>query len=192
MRHKKLRHQLNRFSSWHKSTINSLARNLLIHQSINTTLSRAKAVRPLVEKLITLAKKNTLAARREAVKTLLDHKLVSILFNDIGPRFSKRVGGYTRIINVGPRRGDDAKLVVLELTEMKEKKIKKPKKEKETEPKEVIDEQNIEEGKLKASEASAKEIEKEKEKEKPPITKKAPKKFLGGIRGIFKKQRDSL
>ena len=190
MRHKKQKHQLNRFTSWHKSTINSLARNLLIHQSINTTLSRAKAVRPLVEKLISLAKKNTLAAKREAVKTLLDHKLVSILFNDIGPRFSKRVGGYTRIINLGARRGDDAKLVIFELTEIKEKNIKKPKKEKEAKPTDVVGEQNIEEVKPQEPKASTKE--KEKEKGKPPVTKKPTNKFLGGIRGIFKKERDSL
>ena len=124
MRHKKQRNLLNRFTSWRKSTLYSLARSLLIHQRIRTTLHRAKAVRPLAEKLISLAKLNTLAAKRQAAKILNDHQLVSMLFSDIGPRFAKRQSGYTRIINLGVRRGDDAKLVIFELTEIKEKKIK--------------------------------------------------------------------
>ena len=186
MRHKKHRYQLNRFSSWRKSTIYSLARNLIIHESIKTTLHKAKAVRPQVEKLISLAKENSLAAKRQAAKILNDHKLVSLLFTDIGPRFSKYQGGYTRIINLGARRGDNAKLVILELTELKEKKVKKPKKEKEAKPKEMAQESPVEEKKPEAPKVSP------KEKEKHPITKKPPKKFLGGIRNIFKKERDAL
>ncbi len=187
MRHGKKRYQLNRFTSWHKSTINSLARNLLIHQRIQTTLTRAKAVRPLAEKLISLAKENSLAAKRQAVKVLGEHKLVSILFNDIGPRFKDRASGFTRIIHLGVRRGDDATLAILELTEIKEKKKPVHKKEKETKTQEDVAQEMppVEEKKPQIPEAP-------KEKEKPPVTKKPTKKFLGGIRGIFKKQRDSL
>lgn len=185
MRHKKQRYQLNRFTSWRKSTINSLARSLLIYQSIRTTLHRAKAVRPLVEKLISLAKQNSLAARRQAAKILNDHKLVSILFTDIGPRFAKKQGGYTRIVNLGARRGDNARLTILELTEIKEKKVKKPKKEKEEKPQETLAEGLREEKKPEAPQVP-------KEKEKPPLAKKPSKKFLGGIRNIFKKERDAL
>src|SRR4030042_3512971 len=121
MRHRHKRLQLNRFTSWHRATMKSLARSLLLSQSIKTTLQRAKAARPLIERLISLAKENTLSAKRQANKILDDHVLVSLLFNDIGPRFLKRTGGYTRIINLGSRRGDNAKTVIFELTEIKKK-----------------------------------------------------------------------
>ncbi|MFH1640383.1 MAG: 50S ribosomal protein L17 [Candidatus Omnitrophota bacterium] len=187
MRHSKSRLQLNRFTSWRKATLISLARNLLIHESIRTTKTKAKAVRPLAEKLISLGKKNTLSAKRQAFSILQDHKLVSLLFSDIAPRFGNRIGGYLRILNLGSRRGDNAKMVVLELIEIrKKKKTKKIKTEtenkKEQEP-EIIKEEPLEEKKPETGGAV---------KEKPPITKKPSKKFLGGLRGIFKKERDSL
>jgi large subunit ribosomal protein L17 len=187
MRHKKQKNQLNRFTSWRKSTINSLVRSLLMHQSIKTTLHRARAARPIAEKLINLAKHNTLTAKRQAAKILNDHKLVSMLFGDIGPRFSKRQSGFTRILNLGVRRGDDASMVIFELTEIKEKKINKPKKGKELLPEETVAEEPKEEIKEPKKTATA-----VLEKEKPPISKKPSKKFLGGIRSIFKKERDSL
>lgn len=183
MRHAKKRLQLNRFTSWYDATIKSLARNVLIYQSVQTTLHRAKAVRPTVEKLIVLAKANTLAAKRDAFKILGDHKLVSILFKEIGPRFEKRQSGFTRIINLDKRRGDNAQVVIFELTEIKKKEIKKPKKEKVEKPEEeqLPKEEAIEE---KKHEAAA--------KERPPIEKKPTKKFFGGLKNIFKKERDSL
>jgi len=182
MRHKKAKLQLNRFTSWRKATLKSMAQSLLIQQSVKTTLHKAKAVKPLVEKLISLAKENTLAAKRHAFKILCDHKLVSLLFNEIGPRFAKKIGGYTRIIALGSRRGDNAEVVILELTEIKRKAIKrKPKKEIEAKPEET----GLEE--IKPQTATA-----VKEKEKPPLEKKPSKKFLGGLRNIFKKERDSL
>ena len=187
MRHRKKRLQFNRSTSWRKATLLSLARNLFIHQGIRTTKTKAFAVKPLIEKLITLAKENTLAAKRRAYKILGDHKLVSMLFNDIGPRFNNRTGGYVRIFNLGPRRGDSAKLAILELTEIKKKEIKKPKKEakKEEEKKPIA-----------AKEKPVEEIKPRTEtavkQEKHPETKKPIKKFLGGIRSIFKKERDSL
>lgn len=183
MRHRKKRLQLNRFTSWRKATLLSLARNLLIHQSIRTTKVKAMAVKPLIEKLITLAKENTLAAKRRAYKILGDHKLVSILFNDMGLRFNNRTGGYVRILNLGPRRGDSAKLAILELTEIKKKEIRKPKKEEEKKP-------------LPAKEKPVEKIKPRTEtavkEEKHPEKKKPLKKFLGGIRSIFKKERDYL
>ncbi|MDD5431913.1 MAG: 50S ribosomal protein L17 [Candidatus Omnitrophica bacterium] len=188
MRHKKSRYQLNRFTSWHKATVKSLIRSLLINQSIKTTLQRAKTTQPLFEKLISTAKKNTLAGKRDAFSILGDHKLVSLLFSDIAPRFANRTGGFTRIINYGIRRGDSAKLVIFELTEIKKKEVKKEKKAKETKTEEVSKTEQIE---------TAQKEEKAQEsnvavKEKPPVTKKPSKKFLGGLRGIFKKERDSL
>jgi len=183
MRHAKKKHQLNRFTSWNKATLKSLARNLIIHQSINTTLHRAKAVKPIVENLISLAKKNTLIAKRRAFEVLGDHKLVANLFSEIGPRFEKRGSGFTRIINLGLRRGDDASLVLLELTEIKKKEPKK-KKSKEVKKEnevtgEVVEEKPVAEPKPKTQ-------------ERVPEEKKPNKKFFGGIRNIFKKERDSL
>ncbi len=189
MRHKKRRLGLNRFTSWQVATLKSLARNLIVYESMRTTLARAKAVRPLVEKLVALTKENSLSAKREAFTILGDHKLVSLLFNEIGPRFAKRASGYTRIINIARRRGDDAKIVIFELTELKPK-VKKAKKVKETKGEEVkesteaVPEEAVEGKKVEGHEAAL--------KEKPPVTKKPSKKFLGGIRNIFKKERDSL
>jgi len=191
MRHKKKRLQLNRFTSWQDATIKSLARSLLIYESMRTTLHRAKAVRPLAEKLISLAKANTLSAKREAFRILGDHKLVALLFNEIGPRFAKRTSGYTRVINLAKRRGDDAKIVIFELTEQKAK-VKKVKKVKEAKA------EKIEKGSGELPEPAAEENKAEKPreaavvKEKAPQSKKPSKKFLGGIRSIFKKERDSL
>lgn len=185
MRHAKIRHQLNRFTSWHDATLKSLARNLLIQQSIKTTKARAKAVRPLLDRLIGLAKLNTLFAKRQAYKILGDHKLVSLLFGDIGQRFNNRMGGYSRIIGLGQRRGDNAEMVILELTEIKKKEKRKPAKKEETKTEEAkIEKPHAAEDKKVKTEVAL--------KEKPPETKKPTKKFLGGIRNIFKKERDSL
>ncbi|MFA5199397.1 MAG: 50S ribosomal protein L17 [Candidatus Omnitrophota bacterium] len=185
MRHAKKRMQLGRFTSWHDATITSLARNILICQSIRTTLTRAKASKGVVDKLITLAKKNTLSGRRQAQSILGEHKLVNLLFNEIGPRFSKRTSGFTRIISLGRRRGDNAETVIFELTEIKkkEKKVKQPK-----QAKQVHD--------IKASEVKeAPETKKETKvavAEKPMDEKKPSKKFMGGLRTIFRKKSDSL
>lgn len=188
MRHKKLRLQLNRFTSWRKATLKSELRSLLIYQSIKTTKARALAVKPLAEKLITLAKKNSLFAKRQAYKTLGDHKLVSLLFGDIASRFGNRSSGFTRILNLNARRGDNAKLVILELTEIKKREFSHPKKEKVIKPQE----EHLELPKEKAAEETKPKAQ-TRVMEKPPIVKKeSPKKFLGGLRNIFKKERDSL
>lgn len=182
MRHAKKRLQLNRFTSWRYATLVSLSKSLLIYQSIKTTKTKAKAVKPFIEKLITLGKSNSLSAKRQAYRILGNHKLVSLLFNDIAPRFTNRLGGYTRILNLGLRRGDNAQLAILALTEIKEKKPKKIKVEAEKKP-EAVQERPLEEKKPKAEVAVT---------EKIPVIKKPAKKFLGGLRQIFKKKRDSL
>lgn len=185
MRHGKKRLQLNRYTSWHKATLKSLARNLLIYQSIKTTRAKAFAVKPLVEKLIQLSKKNTLAAKRRAYQILCDHKLVSRLFDEIGRRFAHRDGGYVRIIKFDKRRGDSADMVIFELTEIIKREIKKPKKTEEPKAKQTAETPAIEA-------APKTEDAAKKERDKRPETKKPSKKFLGGIRNIFKKERDSL
>lgn len=182
MRHRKKRLQFNRFTSFRKATLKSIIRSLLIYQSVKTTRIKALAAKSLADKLIALAQKNTLTGKRQAFRILGDHKLVAKLFNDIAPRFSNKGSGFTRLLNLGERRGDDAPLALLELTEIKKKELKHPKKEKEMKAEE--EKPPVEEKKPKV-EARA--------PEKPPVVKKeVPRNFLGGLRNIFKKERDSL
>jgi large subunit ribosomal protein L17 len=103
--------------------------SFLEKERISTTLAKAKAVRPLAEKMITLAKKNTLQTRRLALKFIYKKPVVKKLFEEIGPRFSERPGGYTRIVKIGPRKGDGAEMAILELvgSEYKKKEKKKGK-----------------------------------------------------------------
>lgn len=196
MRHKKKRLQMNRFTSWHKATVNSMIRSLLIYESIKTTLNKAKSIRPHAEKLIDMAKESTLANKRAAFKILQDHKLVNLLFSDIAPRFSGKKGGYLRIFHLGSRRGDNADLAVLELTSMKEKikKVKKDKQKEERSPvKEERDAQATGDSAATQEKSGAKETKTETTvKEKHPDIKKPEKKFFSGIKKIFKKERDSL
>jgi large subunit ribosomal protein L17 len=117
MRHKISGNRLSRNKSLRKATLRDLAKATLIDQRICTTSAKAKEARKLVEKLITLGKKDTLAARRRAFAILCDHSLVSSLFKETAPRFKARTGGYTRIIPFNNRIGDNAKMVFLELTE---------------------------------------------------------------------------
>ncbi|MCX5699074.1 MAG: 50S ribosomal protein L17 [Candidatus Omnitrophica bacterium] len=189
MRHAKKRLQLSRFTSWHDATIRSLARNMVICQSITTTLTRAKASKQMIEKLVTLGKKNTLFARRQAQKVLGEHKLVNLLFNEIAPRFTKRNSGFTRIIGLGKRRGDNAEMVIFEFTELKIKETKKPKPAKEDKSQEALG--DIEAAQVKSTPEQKKEI-KVVIKDKPIDEKKPQKKFMGGLRTIFKKKSDSL
>jgi large subunit ribosomal protein L17 len=162
----------------------SLTKNILKYGSIKTTSRRAKVVKPLVEKIISLAKSNTLAAKREAFKTLGEHDLVSKLFSETGPLFAKRTSGFTRLISLGKRRGDNAEIVIFELTERKPKEVKKAKKAKEEKP--------VEEGQTKQPETPAKETNEEKQQQRAALNKKPAKKFFGGFKNIFKKERDSL
>jgi large subunit ribosomal protein L17 len=142
--------------------------------------------------LIHLAKSNTLAAKRQAYKVLGDHALVSRLFGEIAGRFPTTASGFTRIINLGTRRGDNAEMALLELTQIKKKEIKRAKKKKEPVSEEAQKAEPVEGTPEKEREVQKKPESKVAVKEKPPITKKPAKNFLGGLRGIFKKERDSL
>jgi len=86
--------------------LSTLAAQLFTHEAIDTTEAKAKALRPYAEKLITKAKKGDLAARRDVLKDITDRDVVARLFHEIGPRFEERNGGYTRILKLGPRKGD--------------------------------------------------------------------------------------
>src|SRR3989338_8781601 len=114
MRHGIAGNKLGRNSSLRKATVRDIAKATLVRQRICTTQAKAKEARKLVDKLITLGKKGTLADKRRAFAILCDHKIVSSLFTKTSPRFKNRVGGYTRIIPLGNRRGDNAQLAFLE------------------------------------------------------------------------------
>ena len=129
MRHGIAGNRLNRPSSLYQATVRDIAKATLTEERICTTKGKAKEARKLVEKLITLGKGGTLSDRRRAFSILCDHQLVRQLFKETSPRFKNRGGGYTRIVSLGLRRGDNAQLAVLELTEKKQVIVSKPKSE---------------------------------------------------------------
>jgi large subunit ribosomal protein L17 len=132
MRHRRATHRLGRSYSERQAMLENMVTSLLRHQQITTTIAKAKQAKRLADRVIQLGKKDSLTNRRNAFSYLQDHLMVSSLFKDIAPRFSKRQGGYTRIMHLGRRKGDGAQLVLLELTE-KEIKIKTPPKSKKKE-----------------------------------------------------------
>ncbi len=107
--------KLSRKSGPRRALLRSLVTSFLRNGSIETTAAKAKALRPQAEKMITLGKRGDLHARRQAMSYLLDEDVVTTLFEKIGPRMEGREGGYTRIVHKGPRRGDGAPMVILEL-----------------------------------------------------------------------------
>jgi large subunit ribosomal protein L17 len=117
MRHARAGKKLGRDSAHRKALYSNLAGALIEHGRIQTTEAKAKAVKPFAEKLITLGKRGDLAARRQALAQLRSQDVVHQLFAEIAPRFAERPGGYTRIIKLGPRQGDAAAMVYLELVD---------------------------------------------------------------------------
>jgi large subunit ribosomal protein L17 len=116
MRHGKQRHKLSRDMAHRRALLRNLSRDLIEHERIKTSQAKAKAVKPEVEKLITLAKRGDLHARRKALAELgQDRFLVHKLFEEVAPRYAERPGGYTRIVKLGPRRSDSTEMVFLEL-----------------------------------------------------------------------------
>ena len=117
MRHRLSRRQLGRTATHRKALIQNQVTDLLRHDRIVTTEAKAKEVRPVAEKVITLGKRGGANARRQAGAVLNDQAVVRRLFNELGPRFQDRPGGYTRITKLGPRLGDGARMAQLELVE---------------------------------------------------------------------------
>ncbi len=116
MRHQKTRNKLSRDSAHRKALLMNLTKEVLEHERIKTTEAKAKAVKPEIEKLITLAKRDDLHNRRQALSALAQDKFaVHRLFVDVAPRYAERPGGYTRILKLGPRRSDATEMVFLEL-----------------------------------------------------------------------------
>jgi large subunit ribosomal protein L17 len=97
--------------------LSTLAKQLFVHESIETTEAKAKLLRPYAERLITKAKRGDLSSRREVLKLIPDRDIVARLFHEIGPRFAERDGGYTRVMKLGPRNGDGAPMARIELVE---------------------------------------------------------------------------
>lgn len=120
MRHRKSGRQLNRNSSHRKAMFSNMASSLVTHEVIKTTLPKAKELRRVIEPLITLAKIDSVANRRLAFARTRNNEVVAKLFNELGPRFATRAGGYTRIMKCGVRTGDKAPMAYIELVDRPE------------------------------------------------------------------------
>jgi large subunit ribosomal protein L17 len=117
VRHHRAGKKLGRDSAHRRALYANLASALIEHGRIQTTEAKAKAVKPIAEQMITLGRRGDLAARRQATAYLRSNDVVQKLFSDVGPRFSDRPGGYSRIVKLGPRYGDAAEMVYLELVD---------------------------------------------------------------------------
>ena len=117
MRHNLKGRKLNRTSSHRKAMFSNMAASLIKHEQIVTTLPKAKDLRPIAEKLITLAKRGDLHARRQALSKIGDKEVVAKLFGEIADRYKERNGGYTRVLKAGFRYGDAAPMAVIELVD---------------------------------------------------------------------------
>jgi len=171
MRHQKKTIKLGRTAEHRKALLANQVCSLIEHQRIKTTLAKAKAVRPLAEKMVTLGKKGSIHARRTALATLRQKTLVKKLFDDIAPRSTERNGGYTRIVKLGQRKSDSARMAFIEWVDAA-----------------VVEEKPAEEKKAKRKEAepSAKQKQpapepeelatKEEEPTPPPTEEPKPKK----------------
>ena len=120
MRHRHGQRKLNRTTSHRLAMLRNMACSLIKHEAIRTTLPKAKELRRVVEPLVTLAKEPTVANKRLAFNRLRDREVVVKLFNEIGPRFAQRAGGYTRILKMGFRVGDNAPMAYMEFVERAE------------------------------------------------------------------------
>lgn len=138
MRHRKGGSKLGRNPAHRRATLRNLVTNIIVRERVQTTLPRARAARPLVERMITLGKRDSLHTRRQAAAFLMTPAAVKKLFGELAPRFAERPGGYTRIVRAGWRNGDNAAVAVLELIgselKVKQEKKKKGKKAKAEEP----------------------------------------------------------
>ncbi len=120
MRHRKAGRQLGRNSSHRRAMYRNMASSLLLHETIKTTLPKAKELRRVVEPLITMAKEDGVAQRRRAFDRLRDKAVVGKLFNELGPRYQARPGGYLRILKMGFRPGDNAPMALVQLVDQPE------------------------------------------------------------------------
>jgi large subunit ribosomal protein L17 len=181
MRHQKKRIKLGRTAEHRKALLANQVCSLIEHERIKTTLAKAKAVRPLAERMVTLGKNGSLHARRTALAVLRQKDAVKKLFDNIAPRSADRLGGYTRIIKLGPRKSDSALIAFIEwvdaasVTEEKEKEPKRKGKEKPSKPDKAATEPK-EEAARPAAEKQEKASPAEKEAAPAPAPAEEPKK----------------
>lgn len=192
MRHGMVNRKLGRTSAHRNALFRNQLASLIDRERIITTLPKAKELRPQIERLITLARTDSVHNRRQAVR-VVDETMVTKLFETLGPRFADRPGGYTRIIKLGPRRGDAAEMAILEFmgyeietkteeTPVKGKKAAAPKKEAKPKAKAEPEEDEEEAPKKAAKKPAAKKAAAPKKaaaKEKPPAKKTTTKKKSG-------------
>ncbi len=129
MRHQVKKGSLGRNTAHRRALLRNLVTSFLEKERVRTTLAKAKAARPVAEKMITLGRRGTLHARRQALAYLTKESAVTRLFEEVAPRFTERPGGYTRIVKLAPRSGDGAKMAMLELVGSEYKKKAKKKKD---------------------------------------------------------------
>lgn len=180
MRHKKDHKSLNRTASHRKAMLSNMVTSLFRRERITTSRRKAKEARRVAERMISFAKKGDLASRRQAAKVVKDKKVLQKLFEDIGPRFEDRAGGYTRVLKMAPRPGDNTDMALLELLPKGAKKRSKKKSMKKYNKIEIPEDPvKVKEKKLKAEatkkkeEEEAKAAEKKKEEEEAAEEKEA-------------------
>jgi large subunit ribosomal protein L17 len=117
VRHRRKGRQLSRTASHKKAMLSNMATSLFRHERIKTTTAKAKELRPFAERLITLARRGDLHARRQAARTIHDKEALKKLFDTLGPRYADRDGGYMRILKLGQRKGDSAQISLVQLVE---------------------------------------------------------------------------
>jgi large subunit ribosomal protein L17 len=173
-RHMNTGRKLSRNTSHRRALLDNLVRSVILSESIRTTTAKAKEARRVVEKIITKAREGSLAARRNVHRTVRDQAALAKLFETIGPRFKTRPGGYTRIVHIGNRIGDNAPMAILELVEKSapEEKPAEPEKKK-TEKKAAEAEKKP--AKVKAAKGGGDEGAAEKAEKKPAKQKKEKK-----------------
>lgn len=164
MKHRVAGRKLGRTSSHRLALLRNLTTQLFAHERIQTTLMKAKEMRPFAERLLTLAKRETLHARRQVLRHVHDKDVVGKLFDTLSARYAQRPGGYTRIVKLGPRRGDAAEMAIVELVdaELKAPKAEAPEKDKGA--------------KAPKTDKKAKATKKTEAAEEKPAKKAAPKK----------------
>jgi large subunit ribosomal protein L17 len=176
MRHQRKTVKLGRTAEHRKALLANQVCSLIEHQRIKTTLAKAKAVRPLAERMVTLGKNGSVHARRTALATLRQKNAVRKLFDDIAPRSAERNGGYTRIVKLGQRRSDSAQMAFIEWVDMLEVVEEKPAEEKKSKRKKA--EPKPERGEPESAEVMEEEpLAKEKEpavKEEKPVEEPVP------------------
>ena len=167
-RHANAGRKLSRNSSHRKALLGNLVRAVILEESIRTTTPKAKEARKLVERVITKARQDTLAARRVVHKTVRDQAALARLFETIAPRFKERPGGYTRIVHVQNRLGDNAPMSILELVVREEKPEaeKKPASEKKSPEKKAAKDTGADQGSAEKKPAKEKKAKKEQDEKK--------------------------